>query len=87
MPLIWIPPSMRDLTGGKGTIRVSGTTVAEALANLDASHPGVWDRLCQGNEIRPSISVVVEGEESGMGMFQPVQEDSEVHFLPAMAGG
>jgi molybdopterin converting factor small subunit len=78
---------MRDLAEGKGMIRVSGKTVSQALANLDAIHPGVWDRLCEGKELSPSIIVMVDGEGSGMGMYTPLQEDSEVHFLPAMEGG
>ena len=87
MPTIWIPPAMRHLTGGKGVIRVAGRTVGEALANLEAIHPGVRDRLCRGDDLNPSFSVVVDGEESEMRMYQPLQENSEVHFLPAMAGG
>ena len=87
MPTIWIPPDIRDLTGGRGTIRVAGRTVGQALANLEEIHPGVRDRLCQGNDLNPFLSVVVDGEESGMRMHQPLQENSEVHFLPIMEGG
>jgi molybdopterin converting factor small subunit len=87
MPVLWIPPDMRDLTEGKGEIRVPGKTVGQALANLDAIHPGVWDRLCEGKDLNPSIAVVVDGEGSGMGMYTSLQQDSEVHFLPAMEGG
>lgn len=78
---------MRDLTEGKGVIRVPGKTVGQALASLEAIHPGVWDRLCEGKELNPSMTVVVDGEGSRMGMYTPLQEDSEVHFLPAMEGG
>jgi molybdopterin converting factor small subunit len=87
MPVFWIPPNLRDLTEGKGVIRVPGKTVGQALANLEAVHPGVWDRLCEGKDLSPHITVVVDGEGSGMGMHTPLQEDSEVHFLPAMEGG
>lgn len=78
---------MRDLTGGEGTIRVTGKTVGQALASLEAIHPGIWNRLCQGNDLNRAITVVVDGEESEMRMYQPLRENSEVHFLPAMAGG
>jgi molybdopterin converting factor small subunit len=78
---------MRALTDGKNSIQVSGKTVGQALANLDAIYPGVWDRLCQGNDLRPFIIVVVDGEMSGMRVHQPLQENSEVHFLPIMEGG
>jgi molybdopterin synthase sulfur carrier subunit len=87
MPVLWIPPDLRDLTEGQGVIRVPGKTVGQALANLETIHPGVWDRLCDGKNLNPNITVVVEGEVSGMGLYEPLQEDSEVHFLPTMEGG
>ena len=33
------------------------------------------------------LAVIVDGETSQLGMLQKVQENSEVHFLPAIAGG
>ena len=87
MPVIWIPPVMRGLTGGKDSIQVPGRTVGQALANLDAIYPGVRDRLCQGDDLRPFVVAVVDGEPSGMGLRQALQEKSEVHFLPVMEGG
>jgi len=78
---------MRDLTDGKSSIRVPGRTVGEALANLDAIYPGVRERLCQGDDLCQFIAVVVDGEESPMRLYQPLQEESEVRFLPMLAGG
>lgn len=78
---------MRDLTERKSLIRVPGKTVGEALSNLDAIYPGVWDRLCQGGDLSPSIAVLVDGEEGGLRLHQPLNEDSEVNFLPALSGG
>ncbi len=87
MPTLWIPVSMRDLTNGKDAIRVPGRTVGQALANLDAIYPGVRSRLCQEDGLSPHIAVVVDGDVSEMGIYHPLEEDSEVHFLPAMEGG
>jgi sulfur-carrier protein len=87
MPTILIPPQMRDLTDGESSVRVPGKTIGEALANLEAIHPGVRDRLCQGDDLRDSIVVVVDGEESPMGKYQPLHEDSEVNFIPMLDGG
>ncbi len=78
---------MRDLTNGKDSIRVPGRTVGQALGNLETIHPGIWNRLCQGDDLRSFIAVVVDGEVSEMRMHQPLQENSEVHFLPIMDGG
>ncbi len=87
MPVLWIPPDLRHLTEDKGVIRVPGKTVGQALANLETIHPGVWDHLCEGKNLNPYVTVVVDGEVSGMGLYEPLQEDSEVHFLPTMEGG
>jgi sulfur-carrier protein len=87
MPAIWIPPALRDLTEGQVTIRVPGKTVGQALANLETIHPGVKGRLCRGEDLSPLVVVVVDGEESQMGLYHPLREESEVHFLLAMAGG
>ena len=45
------------------------------------------DVLCINNEIDPAIAVVIDGETSNLGMLDKVNENSEVHFIPAMAGG
>jgi molybdopterin synthase sulfur carrier subunit len=87
MPTIWIPPQLRDLTNGKTSVRVQGKTIGQALDNLDAIYPGVRDRLCQGDDLCQFIAVVVDGQESPMGIYQPLQEGSEVRFLPMMEGG
>ncbi len=87
MPVLFIPPALRDLTRGQDTVRVSGRTVGEALASLEAAHPGVWARLNEGGELSPFISVVVDGEVSEMRLYQPLDENSEVHFLPLASGG
>ena len=37
--------------------------------------------------IRPGMAVIVDTEVARLGLFQPVSEQSEVHFLPAIGGG
>jgi molybdopterin converting factor small subunit len=49
--------------------------------------PGIADRLRQGDELRPGLSVSVSGRVSGLGLFQKVSPGDEVHFLPAIGGG
>ncbi|MDP3064255.1 MAG: hypothetical protein Q8O40_13755 [Chloroflexota bacterium] len=38
-------------------------------------------------DIRPGISVVIDGLAARQGLLQPVGEDSDVHFVPAISGG
>jgi molybdopterin synthase sulfur carrier subunit len=79
---------MLSLTGGKKTTRVPGTTVRQVVNNLEKEFPGIKDRLCdEEGDLLPSIAVVIDGETSQLGLLERVQEDSEVHFLPAISGG
>ena len=78
---------MQKLTDGKPTVPVQGKSVREVIDNLDHAYPGVKARLVDGFKLKPNISVAVDGEVSPIGMLQRVEEDSEVHFLPAIGGG
>ena len=45
------------------------------------------EELCEEDYINPRIAVAIDGETSNLGMLERVNEDSEIHFIPAMAGG
>jgi molybdopterin converting factor small subunit len=87
MPRVWVPALLRDLTGGREVVAVPGSRVGEVIDELERLHPGVRARLCDEHGLRPGIAVVVGTEVSRLGLRQPVGPDSEVHFLPAIAGG
>jgi hypothetical protein len=44
-------------------------------------------RLMDGFRLKGNITVAVDGEVSPVGVLAEVGESSEVHFLPAIAGG
>ena len=87
MPTIWIPAPLRDLTQGNASVVVSGSSVREAIESLEAEYPGVKDRLCKGDKVRPNISVMVDGQTSHLKMREKLTDDSEVHFVIAISGG
>jgi molybdopterin converting factor small subunit len=87
MANVWIPALMRDLTGGREVLQVPGNTVAALIEHLDRTHPGIRLKLCDGNALRPGIAVAVDTQISRLGLLQPVGDNSEVHFLPAVSGG
>lgn len=87
MATVWIPPLMRDLTGGQAQVRVSGRTVGQLLDALEAAYPGIKARLCEGDRITPLLVVTVDDRVGRLGLLEPVDEESEVHFMPAMGGG
>lgn len=87
MPTIFIPTPLRDLTQGKASVAVSAYSVREAIQSLEAEFPGVKERLCEGDKIRPNISVFVDGQVSHLKLRERLEENSEVHFVIAISGG
>lgn len=86
MATVYIPSLMRDITS-QAKVQVAGSTVRQIVDNLEQAYPGLKDRLIENNRLRESISVVVDGEVTPIGLLEKVGEDSEVHFVPAIAGG
>ena len=87
MPILWIPTPLRDLTQGKAAVVVAGFSVREAIESLEAQFPGLKERLCEGDKVRPNISVFVDGQISHLKMRERLDETSEVHFVIAISGG
>lgn len=87
MPRVFIPPLLKPLTGGIETVDVTAGTVRELIDRLDERFPGVRDRLCEGNDLKPGLTVAVDGNVTALGLLQKTAASSEVHFLPAIGGG
>ncbi|PZC49329.1 MAG: molybdopterin synthase sulfur carrier subunit [Chloroflexi bacterium] len=87
MAEVWIPSLLRDLSGGSSRITVPGGNVRQVIDNLDTQFPGMKNRLIQNGQLMPGISVIVDNEQSQLGLSERVQEETEIHFLPAIGGG
>ncbi len=87
MAQVWIPPLMRSLTGGQQIVEAEGATVREVVAALDELYPGIADRIVDEGRIRPGWTVAVDGAVQNRGLRAAVGPESEVHFVPSMAGG
>jgi molybdopterin converting factor small subunit len=87
MPRVFIPPLLRPLTGGVEKLEMDAATVRQVIAELDARFPGIRDKLCENDRLKPGIAVAVDGKMSSRGLLEPVGPKSEVHFLPALGGG
>ncbi|MBI2864154.1 MAG: MoaD/ThiS family protein [Chloroflexi bacterium] len=84
---VLVPPLMRDLTGGKARVAAPGATVDQVLRALESTYPGFRGRLCQGDQINPYLGVAVDGVVTDLRLLQPVGDESEIEFLPALQGG
>ena len=85
--IVFIPSMLRPMVGDRSTVAVSGSTVREVVENLTLRYPSLRPRLLDKGQLRSSISVAVDGEISSLGLLDSLEEDSEVHFIPALAGG
>lgn len=87
MPLVWVPPALRDLTAGRDQVVVGGSTLRQVINALEEQFPGFKKRLVDGDRLNPSMSVAIDGATISMGLLEPVDEDSEITFIPAIRGG
>ena len=62
-------------------MEVEATTVRRLVAALEEMFPGLGDRLSEAS------SVAINGEIFTDAEFEPVNSDSEVHFLDIFQGG
>ncbi|MBF8266724.1 MAG: hypothetical protein HW388_232 [Dehalococcoidia bacterium] len=87
MAVVWIPPFLESLTGGAHKVTVSGRNLRQVLNSLDTLYPGIKDALLEEDHIHPSIAVVIDGATGHLELIEPVREESEIHFIPAISGG
>jgi sulfur-carrier protein len=87
MPAVWIPALLRHLTQDQATVHVAGQTLLEVIDALEAKFPGLKDRLCEGDRLRPGLAAVIDTQVARGGLAEAVHEASEVHFIPAISGG
>lgn len=85
-----IPTPLRKLTGENEVVTAEGTTIAEILASLDTSYPGLNERLCdESGEVRRFVLIYVNDEDIRHldGKATVVKEGDEISIVPAIAGG
>jgi sulfur-carrier protein len=85
-----IPTPLRPLTKGQGEVESNGSSVTEMIDNLEATHPGLKDRLCDDKgELRRFVNVYVNEEDIRFlkGKDTALKDGDEVSIVPAIAGG
>jgi molybdopterin converting factor small subunit len=86
MPRVLIPALLRPLTGGASSVETSGATLRAVIDDLDRRHPGLRDRIMEASGFRPDVMIAIDADEA-RDLDAPVAANSEVHILPAIAGG
>lgn len=87
MARVFIPPPLRQETGGCAELTLEGANVRQIVVALEERFPDLVGRLRQGDTLVHGLAVAVDGAIAPLGLREPVQPSSEIHFLPALAGG
>ena len=85
-----IPTTLRPLTAGAASVSTTGATVSDVLADLEARHPGLRERvLDESGALRRFVNVFVDDEDVRFldGPATEVPAGSTVAIVPAVAGG
>ena len=81
MATVVLPSRLLPLTGGVEQLEVEARNVRQLIAELDARFPGIGERL------RDGTAIAIDGEIINDPFLEPIEPDSEVHFLPSISGG
>jgi molybdopterin converting factor small subunit len=79
--VLTVAQSVRDLAGGRDHFEVDAATLHALVEQLDQRHPGL------GAHVRQTMAVAIDGELHHDAWHAPLRPDSEVVFIPLIAGG
>lgn len=85
-----IPTILRSYTGGANEVSAEGSTLAEVLDSLEASHPGIRARvLDDAGALRRFVNVYVGDDDVRFigGLEAAVADGTKISIIPAVAGG
>jgi sulfur-carrier protein len=84
-----IPTILRSHTDGAKVVEGKGGTLGELLDDLEGRHPGLRERLVDGEQLRRFVNVYLNDEDVRFlgGLGTPVADGDTVTVLPAVAGG
>jgi len=78
--VVTVPPALRALTGAE-RVTLGAGNVLGLLRALEARFPGF------GEALGPRFAVAIDGVIHGHADYEPLADESEVTFLPPIAGG
>jgi molybdopterin converting factor small subunit len=84
-----IPTILRTYTDGQKAVDAQGENLAGLIEDLEANHPGIRERLLDGEDLRRFVNVYINDEDVRFigGLEAPLSDGDQVTVLPAVAGG
>ena len=90
MPTVRIPTPLRKLTNNQEEVTASGATLGSVLNELNATFPGLGERIVDENGvIRRFVNIFINDEDVRFLQEKetPVKEADVISIVPAIAGG
>ena len=90
MAVLRIPNTLRPLAGGAAQIEVTAADLGSALDTIGAAHPELAERITDENgRLYGFVNVFVDDAECRTldGLGTPLEADTVVSVVPAVAGG
>jgi molybdopterin converting factor small subunit len=84
-----VPTILRSYTGGAKSVAATGDSLQAVIDSLNASYPGIADRLIDESGLRRFVNVYLNDEDVRFldGLKTPVADNDAITILPAVAGG
>jgi molybdopterin converting factor small subunit len=87
MAEVFVPYALRKYTGGENQVHVPARTLGELIQKLEEAYPGISEHLLQDGRLKPGLAAVCGHAATRQGLLQKLEDDTEVHFVPAVSGG
>jgi adenylyltransferase/sulfurtransferase len=85
-----IPMALRPHAEGKSSVKLTGATVSEAMADLTTRFPALRANLCQDDgTLRSFVRLYLNGEDIRQldGLETALSPGDKLSIIPAIAGG
>ncbi|HKA45274.1 MAG TPA: MoaD/ThiS family protein [Burkholderiales bacterium] len=83
---VYVPSPLSSYTGEATTVEAAGDSVAEVLADLDRTYPGIRRIINEQDEIRRHIKIFVNRDRI-TDLAVPLTMADEVMIVCALSGG
>jgi molybdopterin converting factor small subunit len=81
MTHVTLTGNLRQLTGGVAELEIDAASVRQLIARLGQAYPALAPHLAAG------VAVAIDGQIYQDALLQEIPPESDVHILPAIAGG
>ena len=85
-----IPTPLQKLTNNQSEVHCDAKNIDQMLADLEKKHPGIKERLCDGEgKLRRFVNIYVNEEDIRFlqGQETALKDGDDISIIPAIAGG